>query len=90
MERNLPSQFIRNCMAAAAGENNWVNLVREGGFEPPRLAAPPPQDGVSASSTTPAMNNRKFSLHCLRLHAIDPAREAQQARAPSEPEFLRA
>ena len=30
-------------------------MVREGGFEPPRLSAPPPQDGVSASSTTPAM-----------------------------------
>src|SRR5579885_28327 len=27
-------------------------LVRKGGFEPPRLAAPPPQDAVSASSTT--------------------------------------
>ena len=30
-------------------------LVRKGGFEPPRLAAPPPQDGVSASSTTSAL-----------------------------------
>ena len=29
-------------------------MVRKGGFEPPRLAAPPPQDGVSASSTTSA------------------------------------
>ena len=29
-------------------------MVREGGFEPPRLSAPPPQDGVSANSTTPA------------------------------------
>src|SRR6201981_436232 len=29
-------------------------LVRKGGFEPPRLSAPPPQDGVSASSTTSA------------------------------------
>jgi hypothetical protein len=28
--------------------------VRKGGFEPPRLSAPPPQDGVSASSTTSA------------------------------------
>ena len=31
-------------------------LVRKGGFEPPRLSAPPPQDGVSASSTTSALN----------------------------------
>ena len=30
-------------------------LVRKGGFEPPRLSAPPPQDGVSASSTTSAL-----------------------------------
>jgi multidrug resistance protein, MATE family len=29
-------------------------VVRKGGFEPPRLSAPPPQDGVSASSTTSA------------------------------------
>src|SRR6266849_3824624 len=32
---------------------DWL-LVRKGGFEPPRLSAPPPQDGVSASSTTSA------------------------------------
>src|SRR5216684_4106457 len=31
------------------------SLVRKGGFEPPRLTAPPPQDGVSASSTTSAL-----------------------------------
>src|SRR5713101_5888909 len=30
------------------------DMVRKGGFEPPRLSAPPPQDGVSASSTTSA------------------------------------
>src|SRR5271155_1185248 len=30
-------------------------LVRKGGFDPPRLSAPPPQDGVSASSTTSAL-----------------------------------
>ena len=33
-------------------------MVRKGGFEPPRLSAPPPQDGVSASSTTSAMLRR--------------------------------
>jgi hypothetical protein len=33
--------------------NNF--MVRKGGFEPPRLSAPPPQDGVSASSTTSAL-----------------------------------
>jgi hypothetical protein len=32
-------------------------MVRKGGFEPPRLSAPPPQDGVSASSTTSALCN---------------------------------
>src|SRR5258708_35743848 len=31
-------------------------MVRKGGFEPPRLSAPPPQDGVSASSTTSAID----------------------------------
>ncbi len=35
-------------------DRDGMKLVREGGFEPPSLAAPPPQDGVSASSTTPA------------------------------------
>jgi hypothetical protein len=29
-------------------------MVRKGGLEPPCLAAPPPQDGVSANSTTSA------------------------------------
>jgi hypothetical protein len=32
-------------------------LVRKGGFEPPRLSAPPPQDGVSANSTTSALKS---------------------------------
>src|SRR5262249_8043091 len=32
-----------------------ILMVRKGGFEPPRLSAPPPQDGVSASSTTSAL-----------------------------------
>src|SRR5258708_19375736 len=39
---------------------DWL-LVRKGGFEPPRLSAPPPQDGVSASSTTSAV----CKLHVL-------------------------
>jgi hypothetical protein len=30
-------------------------MVRKGGLEPPRLSAPPPQDGVSANSTTSAL-----------------------------------
>src|ERR1700687_413926 len=33
-------------------------MVRKGGFEPPRLSAPPPQDGVSASSTTSAFRGK--------------------------------
>jgi hypothetical protein len=32
-------------------------MVRKGGLEPPRLSAPPPQDGVSANSTTSARCN---------------------------------
>jgi hypothetical protein len=43
--------------------SNGMNvLVRKGGFEPPRLSAPPPQDGVSASSTTSA---------CCNCHALN-------------------
>lgn len=38
-------------------------LVRKGGFEPPRLTAPPPQDGASASSATSARGEvEKFSI----------------------------
>ena len=37
-------------------------MVRKGGFEPPRLSAPPPQDGVSASSTTSAKINNLQAL----------------------------
>jgi hypothetical protein len=37
-------------------------MVRKGGFEPPRLSAPPPQDGVSASSTTSATFSTKSFL----------------------------
>src|ERR1700723_2252195 len=49
-------------------------LVRKGGFEPPRLSAPPPQDGVSASSTTSArcncdvFNNLERSASEGRIH----------------------
>src|SRR5258708_31561002 len=34
-------------------------LVRKGGFEPPRLTAPPPQDGASASSATSARGDEE-------------------------------
>ena len=40
-------------------------MVRKGGFEPPRLSAPPPQDGVSASSTTSA--RKLMDLSSLQL-----------------------
>jgi hypothetical protein len=33
--------------------------MRKGGFEPPRLTAPPPQDGASASSATSARGEVK-------------------------------
>src|ERR1019366_5135731 len=38
-------------------------LVRKGGFEPPRLTAPPPQDGASASSATSARGKVKKTDH---------------------------
>src|SRR5437899_10653511 len=53
-----------------------IAMVRKGGFEPPRLSAPPPQDGVSASSTTSAgcklhaLNNLAIPASQLRLHRI--------------------
>src|SRR5438552_691598 len=40
-------------------------MVRKGGFEPPRLSAPPPQDGVSASSTTSAQGRNFLRRGCL-------------------------
>ncbi len=47
-----------------------ISMVRKGGFEPPRLAAPPPQDGVSASSTTSARYSfsdafKRVIAHCV-------------------------
>ena len=45
---------VRNCCLLPT-QSTALNLVRKGGFEPPRLSAPPPQDGVSASSTTSAL-----------------------------------
>src|SRR5579872_2879353 len=49
-------------------------MVRKGGFEPPRLSAPPPQDGVSASSTTSAgrktksVNKLQFIISGVFMH----------------------
>src|SRR5579859_8073645 len=65
-------------------------LVRKGGFEPPHLSAPPPQDGVSASSTTSALGlfytherrtpdgrKRKLDYNKLRLVNLDANRSAR-------------
>jgi hypothetical protein len=35
-------------------------MVRKGGLEPPCLTAPPPQDGVSANSTTSALESISY------------------------------
>ena len=43
------------------------NMVRKGGFEPPRLSAPPPQDGVSASSTTSARGKGDYSKQAMEF-----------------------
>jgi len=53
--------------------------VRKGGLEPPRLSAPPPQDGVSANSTTSARQNLlNLNMGCVRawpnLASGDPSR----------------
>ena len=41
-------------------------MVRKGGLEPPCLSAPPPQDGVSANSTTSARCNYR-ALNILAI-----------------------
>src|SRR6476646_2536226 len=69
---------------------SFQNLVRKGGFEPPRLSAPPPQDGVSASSTTSALGlftptsartpdgrKRKHNYNKLCLPHLDANRTAR-------------
>jgi hypothetical protein len=48
---------IVNVQSSQATNITALKLVRKGGFEPPRLSAPPPQDGVSASSTTSALES---------------------------------
>src|SRR5215831_3395147 len=48
-------------MVIISAQISFSAVVRKGGFEPPRLSAPPPQDGVSASSTTSALaHSRPF------------------------------
>ena len=74
---------------------DWL-LVRKGGFEPPRLSAPPPQDGVSASSTTSAgcklhmFNNLAKSAsegisHCTGFctDLLDSTRPSGRSKFPS-------
>jgi hypothetical protein len=61
-------------------------MVRKGGFEPPRLSAPPPQDGVSASSTTSARVrtiNPEARKHYskARIFSPDQPQEAGRDRA---------
>ena len=56
--------------------------MRKGGFEPPRLSAPPPQDGVSASSTTSAKKNC-FTYNALAL----PCSALSAASRPSPQQF---
>src|SRR5258708_28792272 len=49
-------------------------MVRKGGLEPPRLSAPPPQDGVSANSTTSAfiINNLRTDFLAGQKSGRDP------------------
>ena len=58
--------------------------MRKGGFEPPCLSAPPPQDGVSASSTTSALSRKCFVFNCLLKHlqAVTASSTTQNARLP--------
>jgi hypothetical protein len=45
--------------------------VRKGGFEPPRLTAPPPQDGASASSATSARGEVKNFMLCYKTSVAE-------------------
>jgi len=66
-----------------------IAMVPKAGFEPARVSPPPPQDGVSASSTTSARGRRNILIHARagnqdeetggdaprrRLRVRDPAR----------------
>src|SRR5271157_834034 len=59
----IPIFNLINTRQQYAGINT---MVRKGGFEPPRLSAPPPQDGVSASSTTSALKSISYARRLIR------------------------
>jgi hypothetical protein len=48
-------------------------MVPKGGLEPPRVAPPPPQDGVSASSTTSALGRCRVGRGVLEIEGRPPA-----------------
>src|SRR5437660_1277580 len=56
-----------------------IAMVRKGGLEPPRLSAPPPQDGVSANSTTSA-KFRTWRLFGIGTESNHAPRQAYTAR----------
>src|SRR5882724_7439980 len=67
-------------------------LLGKGGFEPPRLTAPPPQDGASASSATSARGevrkNRTRSINtssAFPVRAVRATSTASLELAPMEP-----
>jgi hypothetical protein len=51
----------------SGGKSKRGEMVRKGGFEPPRLTAPPPQDGASASSATSARGEVKQKLDARQM-----------------------
>jgi hypothetical protein len=65
----------------------WGELVRKGGFEPPRREPPPPQDGVSTSSTTSARENQA-SHNMLHLPVALSTLLAVPAKTPTKKEKL--
>jgi hypothetical protein len=68
--------LIRDIIAVA-------NLVRKEGFEPSRLAAPPPQDGASASSATSAWRGEKRIVSDAAISEEASERAACLAMAPA-------
>src|SRR5580658_5902571 len=67
--------LIRDIVAMA-------NLVRKEGFEPSRLAAPPPQDGASASSATSAWRGEKRIVSDAAISGEASERAAYLVLAP--------
>src|SRR4030095_6892780 len=65
-------------------ERSMNMMVPKGGLEPPRVAPPPPQDGVSASSTTSALGRCKVGRGLCEIEGRRRPRRIIASSSPSE------